>query len=115
MTECPVTLTPKAIEKLKQFLNESPESKYVTIGVKGGACAGLKYDMDLVKEKKNWHNEFEIEGLKILIDVVSSNYLVGATIDWKETLTSSGFKFTNPNASSLCGCGQSFSANDKNP
>jgi iron-sulfur cluster assembly accessory protein len=74
----------------------------------GGGCSGFSYSMRFENEKGMMDKEFEFDGLKLLVDATSYMYLDGATVDYLETLESSGFKFDNPNVSRTCGCGQSF-------
>jgi iron-sulfur cluster assembly protein len=105
---CPITVTPKAIEKLKEFLSQSPENTFVRVGVAGGGCGGYNWQLDLATEKKERDYVFDISSISILIDCVSVNYLKDTTIDWKETLMGSGFTFSAPQAKT-CGCGESFS------
>lgn len=79
------------------------------LGVKGGGCAGFSYILDFDTQKENDHI-FEVEGIPLFIDKSQEIYLYDCEIDFKSGLDNRGFIFNNPNASSTCGCGTSFSA-----
>ncbi len=107
----PVTLTPKAIEMVKKAMVEQKlEGFTLRVGVIGGGCSGFNYDLDIVKETRPTDFTFEMDGLPVCVDPMSSQYLKGTVIDYVEGLQGAGFKFQNPNAKNTCGCGQSFSA-----
>ena len=76
--------------------------------VVGGGCSGFQYNLGF-GEQRNGDKVFEQHGLKVFIDSRSTLYLAGSTLDYKDGLMESGFKITNPNARSECGCGESFS------
>ena len=81
------------------------------VGVKGGGCSGFSYVLDLVEEAPGeMDEELEANGIKIVVDSKSLLYLEGVEIDFKDEVMARGFVFKNPNASSSCGCGNSFSA-----
>ena len=79
------------------------------IGVKGGGCSGFSYLLDLTESQKDSDEEFEQHGIKMIIDPKSLLYLSGVVVDFKDEIMGRGFVFNNPNASSSCGCGSSFS------
>lgn len=84
---------------------------YLRVGVKGGGCSGFSYTLDLVEEAPAENDEvMEHRGVRILIDSKSLLYLTGTEIDYKDETMASGFVFKNPNATSTCGCGSSFTA-----
>lgn len=106
----PVTLTDGAVKEIKRILSQ-PEvtaTQGLRIGVKGGGCSGMSYIMG-VEEKQEGDYEFEHEGVKIFMNKSHSMYLMGMKIDFGQGLNARGFEFINPNASSTCGCGESFS------
>jgi iron-sulfur cluster assembly protein len=80
------------------------------IGVKGGGCSGFSYLLDLTESQKDSDEVFEQHGIKIIVDPKSLLYLNGTTVDFKDEIMGRGFVFQNPNATSSCGCGSSFSA-----
>jgi iron-sulfur cluster assembly protein len=105
-----VNLTEKAIEQVKSiFATESKGEEYgLRLGVVGGGCSGLSYKIDFdTKNEKD--NVLEFDGVKVFIDLKSSIYLKGVTLDFKDGLNGKGFVFVNPNAANTCGCGESFS------
>jgi len=105
-----VKLTSRAAEKVKAIRDEEKiEDGYgLRLKVMGGGCSGFAYDLffDQVQEVDQ---TFESQGVKMLCDQMSLMYLVGTEIDYVESVQGSGFKFTNPNVKSTCGCGSSFS------
>jgi len=107
----PVTLTEGAVRQLNRIKQDQnvPDDYGLRVGVKGGGCSGFSYVLgfDQPKENDEW---FEIAGLKVLMQKSHAIYLLGMEIDWVEGLNNRGFSFNNPNASSTCGCGTSFSA-----
>jgi len=79
------------------------------VGVQGGGCSGLSYNLALDTEQRPGDRVFEQDGVKVFVDMKSLLYLGGATLDWKdEGLMQRGFTFINPNSSGDCGCGESF-------
>ena len=80
------------------------------VGVKGGGCSGFSYLLDLTEQQHDNDETFEEQGVKIVCDPKSYLYLNGTTIDFKDEVMGRGFVFNNPNASTTCGCGSSFSA-----
>lgn len=80
------------------------------VGVKGGGCSGFSYLLDLTETQKDTDEVVEQHGIKVIIDPKSLLYLGGTTIDFKDEIMGRGFVFNNPNATSTCGCGSSFSA-----
>lgn len=107
----PIQLTEGAIRQLKRIQQtESIPAEYgLRVAVEGGGCSGFSYKLGFDEEKAN-DQSFEIEGLKVLMQKSHGIYLLGMEIDWVEGLQNRGFSFNNPNASSTCGCGTSFSA-----
>jgi len=98
-----LTLTQSAVEQIQDVLIENG-SKYIRAFVQGGGCAGFSYGFAFENIKND--DDFEVDG--ILIDVISMQYLEGAILDYKQDLLGSSFTFTNPNATTTCGCGSSF-------
>jgi iron-sulfur cluster assembly protein len=86
------------------------EKVRLRVGVKGGGCSGFSYVLDLTESQKETDEVFEQHGIKIICDPKSLLYLNGTTIDFRDEIMGRGFVFQNPNATSSCGCGSSFSA-----
>lgn len=80
------------------------------ISVEGGGCSGLQYGMALEEQARGDDTVVEAGNIKIFIDPHSAPLLQGVTVDFLDSMESSGFKFTNPNAANSCGCGKSFNA-----
>mgnify|MGYP000678171909 CR=1 FL=1 len=110
----PITLTETAANEIKSIIKDQnlPEdTTRLRVAVKGGGCSGFSYMLDLVEEPKGEADEeMESHGVKILVDMKSYLYLNGTEIDFKNEVMGRGFVFKNPNATSTCGCGSSFSA-----
>ena len=104
-----VSATPDAVVELKRLLeNEAEAVTGVRMAVKGGGCSGLSYVLDFDK-LRDGDNIVEQDDIKFYMDKKSTIYLKGIQLDYKEGLQGKGFVFQNPNASSTCGCGESFS------
>ena len=104
-----VTLSPKAIEKVKEVMSQqTPPPTALRIGVRGGGCSGFQYAMEFASDTKDSDIVEDVDGLTVAVDQMSAMYLEGVTIDYLETLEASGFKFENPNVKKTCGCGSSF-------
>ncbi|MEJ5369046.1 MAG: iron-sulfur cluster assembly accessory protein [Bryobacteraceae bacterium] len=106
-----ITLTPTAINKVKEILEmQDPKPAGLRIAVVGGGCSGFTYSMAFENNPGLLDKTYDFDGLKVFIDQASMLYLDGARVDYVETLEGSGFKFDNPNVKSTCGCGSSFQA-----
>jgi iron-sulfur cluster assembly protein len=109
-----VTLSELAAKEIKKIIAEQglPEGQTkLRVGVKGGGCSGFSYMLDLTEEPATESDEqLESSGIQILVDQKSALYLTGVEIDFKDEVMGRGFVFKNPNATSSCGCGSSFSA-----
>ena len=105
-----VTISESAVVKITDLLAEenNPKLKLRTF-VQGGGCSGFLYGFTFDEEQHEDDFVVEKQGVKILIDAMSMQYLSGAVIDYKEDLQGSQFSIQNPNAQSTCGCGSSFS------
>ena len=80
------------------------------VGVKGGGCSGFSYVLDLTETERDNDETFDVNGITVVCDPKSYLYLNGTDIDFKDEIMGRGFVFNNPNATSTCGCGSSFSA-----
>ncbi len=105
----PVSFTQEAINEIKNLMNATDfdASQKLRVGVKGGGCSGMTYVLafDHIAETDE---QFEIENIPCIMNKSHAIYLTGMQIDWQNGLNNRGFSFTNPNASSTCGCGTSF-------
>ena len=109
-----ISLTELAAKQIKDIIQQQQlpaDQTKLRVGVKGGGCSGFSYMLDLTEETKGDTDEqMESQGVQILVDNKSLLYLEGTEIDFKDDVIQSGFVFKNPNATSSCGCGSSFSA-----
>jgi len=99
----------KQVKQLKQAQN-LPENVFLRMGVKGGGCSGMSYSLEFDTELGPHDKEFEIDGVKVVVDKKSYIYLNGTTLDYVQQGLTGGFTFVNPQAKSSCGCGTSFTA-----
>jgi iron-sulfur cluster insertion protein len=105
-----VKLTARAAEKVKAIRAEEKieEGLGLRLKVMGGGCSGFSYDL-FFDQPQETDQTLESQGVRLMCDQMSLMYLVGTEIDYVESVQGSGFKFTNPNVKSTCGCGSSFS------
>ncbi|GAB5416497.1 MAG: iron-sulfur cluster assembly accessory protein [Crocinitomicaceae bacterium] len=89
--------------------DEGQQGYFIRVGVEGGGCSGLMYQLDFDNEEREEDKAFEDNGVKVVVDKKSFLYLVGTTLDFSGGLNGKGFVFVNPNADRTCGCGESFS------
>ncbi len=87
---------------------KSVAEAFIRVGVKGGGCSGLSYDLSFDTEMKEDDKVFEDNGMKVVVDKKSFLYLIGTELDYSGGLNGKGFIFKNPNANRTCGCGESF-------
>ena len=106
----PIQLTERAVSKVKELISgEGNPDLHLRVFVTGGGCSGFQYGFSFDDEHQDDDTEVVKDGVTVVIDGMSYQYLVGATVDYSESLTGSQFMVENPNASSTCGCGASFS------
>jgi len=103
-----LALTPAALEKMRDWVKADNPQSGVRVGVAGGGCAGLSYQMDPCEapnpeDKVQW-----VENIPLYLHPMVIPYLKGMTIDYVNAMIDGGFKFINPNATNTCGCGTSF-------
>jgi iron-sulfur cluster assembly protein len=105
-----IQVTEKAAARIREIMRDNGLSEGgLRVGVQGGGCSGMSYNLALDTEQRPGDRVFEQDGVKVFVDMKSLLYLSGATLDWKdEGLMQRGFTFSNPNSSGACGCGESF-------
>jgi iron-sulfur cluster assembly accessory protein len=103
-----ITITEAAATKIKQLMPEGEVEYGLRMRVVGGGCSGMQYQMGLEESPGANDKVYTSNGVKVFIDMKSALYLAGAEVDYLDGLMQSGFKITNPNAQTTCGCGQSF-------
>jgi iron-sulfur cluster insertion protein len=108
-----INITESTVEKIKELLLEenNPNLK-LRIFVQGGGCSGMSYGFTFDEDQNEDDFTIEKDGISMLVDSMSMQYLNNATIDYKESLMGAGFSIDNPNAETSCGCGSSFSVTD---
>jgi iron-sulfur cluster assembly protein len=88
--------------------DNASDGSFIRVGVKGGGCSGLMYELKFDNELQDDDKELEDNGVKVVVDKKSVLYLVGTELDYEGGLNGKGFIFKNPNANRTCGCGESF-------
>jgi len=108
-TEQVISLTETAAEKVRGFLADQPDAEDIAlrVSVQAGGCAGFRYALFFDDRQLDGDLEQEQHGITLRVDKMSTAYLGGAVIDWKESLEASGFSIDNPNSSGTCACGDS--------
>ena len=107
-----MSLTETAVKQVKELKQAQSlgDEVFLRMGVRGGGCSGMSYALEFDTEKTAHDREFEIDGIKVVVDTKSYLYLAGTTLDYVREGLTGVFTFVNPNAKSSCGCGTSFSA-----
>jgi iron-sulfur cluster insertion protein len=107
----PLNFTDNAADKVRQLIEEEGnDSLKLRVFVSGGGCSGFQYGFTFEEDVQEDDTSMEKNGVTLLIDPMSFQYLVGAEIDYQESVEGAQFVIKNPNATSTCGCGSSFSA-----
>ncbi len=107
-----IQVTENAIKKIRSAMakeNISPEQGGLRLGVQGGGCSGLCYNIRFDTQPRERDRVFQFGDVRVFVDPKSFIYLHGLTLDYQETLMQQGFVFVNPNSTKSCGCGSSFS------
>ena len=105
-----VILTPSAASRVKALrVMEGNDALHLRVSVLGGGCSGFQYKIDFDDTVHDDDSIFETDGVKLLVDETSMEFMEGAEVDFVEELIGAAFKINNPNATASCGCGTSFS------
>jgi iron-sulfur cluster assembly protein len=105
-----ITVTNTAKKQAQRLMeDDGKDGFFIRVGVEGGGCSGLMYQLTFDNEEKEGDKSFEDNGIKVVVDKKSFLYLIGTTLDFSGGLNGKGFIFINPNAGRTCGCGESFS------
>jgi iron-sulfur cluster assembly protein len=105
-----ITVTDSAKKQaLRLMEDEGKDGFFIRVGVEGGGCSGLMYQLTFDNEEKDGDKAFVDNGIKVVVDKKSYLYLIGTILDFSGGLNGKGFVFNNPNAGRTCGCGESFS------
>ena len=106
-----IQLTETAVSKVHEILaQQKPQPEGLRLSVVGGGCSGFQYSMAFESNRLPLDKVYDYAGLKVFVDQASLLYLDNCRVDYVETMEGAGFKFENPNVTSTCGCGSSFSA-----
>jgi iron-sulfur cluster insertion protein len=106
-----INVSPTAASKISELLSEeNKEGSGLRVFVQGGGCSGFQYGLMIEEAQSDADQVFQSNGVTLYVDPISIRYLSGAEVDFVDTVTGGGFTIKNPNATSTCGCGQSFSA-----
>lgn len=103
-----ITLTATAADRVNKFLSNRGKGLGLRLGVKTTGCSGMAYVMEFVDELQDGDTVFECQGVKVIVDPKAMVYLDGTEVDYTREGLNEGFKFSNPNESARCGCGESF-------
>ncbi len=104
-----IEVSDAAARRIGELLQNEPAGTMFRISVSGGGCSGFQYHFEFVQDKDRDDIVIEKDGIKVLVDNISRNYLQGSQLDFVDDLIGAAFKVNNPNATASCGCGTSFS------
>jgi iron-sulfur cluster insertion protein len=105
-----IYLTEKAAKQVREVSDAEGIGYYIIrVKVRGGSCAGFEYDLAFDDQINDLDEVFEIDGVKLVCDPISIQYMEGTSIDYDDGLMGTGFRFQNPTSTGSCGCGKSFS------
>jgi len=111
--EAAIKITDVAAGKLKELLASQPDTdQALRVAVRGGGCSGFQYALALDAKKDDDH-VYEHNGVRVLVDKVSMQFVFGSEVDYVEGLQGAGFAVNNPNVVAACGCGSSFQVKDE--
>ncbi len=104
-----ITLSDRAAAKIGELLGgqEGSEGQALRVAVRGGGCSGFQYALAFDRAKEDDH-VFEVDGVAVVVDKVSMQFVIGSEVDYVEGLQGAGFQVNNPNVVAACGCGSSF-------
>ena len=108
-TAAPVTVSARAAKRIAEILKSEPQPMMLRVAVTGGGCSGFEYQFAFDENINEDDTVIEKDAVSLLVDAISMQYLAGASIDFQDSLEGARFVINNPNATSTCGCGSSFS------
>ena len=111
-----ITLTDKAAAKINELLADQPEGadQALRVAVRGGGCSGFQYALAFDRKRDDDH-VFEHNGVAVIVDKVSMQFVFGSEVDFVDGLQGAGFAVNNPNVVAACGCGSSFQVKEEEP
>src|SRR5215212_2433341 len=104
-----ISLTDRAARRINEIMGGEPSGSMLRISVNGGGCSGFQYAFDVERARQAEDLIVERDGIAVLVDQVSLQYMDGSVIDFVDDLIGQSFKIENPHATASCGCGTSFS------
>lgn len=104
-----ITVSSRAAERITAILAKEPAAAMLRVAVNGGGCSGFQYEFDIVTDRNDDDLAIEKDGVTVLVDEISAEYMKNSEIDFSDELIGAAFKINNPNATASCGCGTSFS------
>ena len=104
-----VTVSPRAARRIGDILKAEPPGSMLRVSVEGGGCSGFQYKFGIEHAQADDDLVISRDGVTVLVDAVSVNYMKGSEIDFVDDLIGASFKVKNPKATAACGCGTSFS------
>ena len=104
-----VTVSPRAARRIGDILKSEPPGSVLRVSVEGGGCSGFQYKFEIEHAQAADDLVISRDGVTVLVDPISVNYMKGSEIDFVDDLIGASFKVKNPNATAACGCGTSFS------
>ena len=108
-TALPVSVSANAARRIAEILSAEPAGAMLRVSVEGGGCSGFRYEFAVEKTRQDEDLAVERDGVTVVVDPVSLEYMKGSEIDFVDELIGGSFQIRNPNAASGCGCGTSFS------
>ena len=102
-----ITVTERAAQRIGEILRREPVGTMLRVSVEGGGCSGFQYALAFDQAKED-DNVFEVDGVAVIVDKVSMQFVFGSEVDYVEGLQGAGFQVNNPNVVAACGCGSSF-------
>ncbi len=103
-----ITITDAAAQQIKEILSKESADARLRMFVSGGGCSGFNYGFAVEEQQNDDDFVVEQQGIQVLIDALSLQYVEGCTVDYKTSLMGNSFSIDNPNATATCGCGSSF-------
>lgn len=107
--ETGITLTDSAAEQVRKLIADMDGDPMLRLYIQGGGCSGFQYGFSFAEEVDDGDVVIENDDVKMLVDPLSVSYLMGAEVDWVEEIWGAKFTINNPNTTTTCGCGESFS------
>lgn len=104
-----VTVSANAARRIKEILTGEPDGSHLRVSVEGGGCSGFRYEFAVDHILQDEDLSVERDGIRVVVDPVSLEYMKGSEIDFVDELIGASFQIKNPNATAGCGCGTSFS------